>query len=90
VPLQLQQPEFPRDGFGLLPDGRVVTLMPQDGKGCSPVMIGTTGVQPRPLVPGSTAASVADTKGVTCNKPVVTVATGRPVFSDGTRLFAMN
>ena len=29
VPPKLQQPEYPRDGFGLLPDGRVVTLMPQ-------------------------------------------------------------
>ncbi|NEA34217.1 PQQ-binding-like beta-propeller repeat protein [Streptomyces sp. SID13031] len=90
VPPQLQQPEFPRDGFGLLPDGRVVTLMPQPGGSCSPVMIGTTGVQPRPLVPGPTAASMADTKKVTCNKPAVTVATARPIFSDGTRLFALN
>jgi predicted metal-dependent HD superfamily phosphohydrolase len=90
VPPKLQQPTFPRDGFGLLPDGRVVTLMPQPDGSCSPVLVGTTGVQPRPLVPGATAASVAETKKVTCNKPAVTVASGRPVFSDGTRLFALN
>jgi predicted metal-dependent HD superfamily phosphohydrolase/outer membrane protein assembly factor BamB len=90
VPPKLQQPEFPRDGFGLLPDGRVVTLMPQPDGSCSPVMVGTTGIQPRPLVPGPTAASVAETKKVTCNKPAVTVATGRPIFSDGSRLFALN
>jgi hypothetical protein len=90
VPPKLQQPSFPRDGFGLLPDGRVVTLMPQADGTCSPVMIGTTGVQPRPLVAGPTAASVAETKKVTCDKPAVTVAGGRPIFSDGTRLFALN
>ncbi|GAA3552771.1 hypothetical protein [Kribbella ginsengisoli] len=90
VPPKLQHPEFPRDGFGLLPDGRVVTLMPQADGSCSPLMVGTTGVQPRPLVPGPTAASVADTKNVTCNQPAVTVATGRPIFTDGTRLFALN
>lgn len=90
VPPKLQQPTFPRDGFGLLPDGRVVTLMPQPDGSCSPVMVGTTGVQPRPIVAGPTATSVADTKKVTCDKPTVTVASGRPVFSDGTRLFALN
>jgi predicted metal-dependent HD superfamily phosphohydrolase/outer membrane protein assembly factor BamB len=90
VPPKLQHPEFPRDGFGLLPDGRVVTLMPQPDGSCSPVMIGTTGIQPRPLVPGPTAASLAETKKVTCDKPAVTVASGRPIFSDGTRLFALN
>lgn len=90
VPPKLQQPTFPRDGFGLLPDGRVVTLMPQPDGSCSPVMVGTTGVQPRPIVAGPTATSVADTKKVTCDKPAVTVASGRPVFSDGTRLFALN
>ena len=52
VPPKLQQPEYPRDGFGLLPDGRVVTLMPQPNGSCSPVMIGTTGIQPRPILPG--------------------------------------
>lgn len=90
VPPKLQQPAFARDGFGLLPDGRVVTLMPQPDGSCAPVMVGTTGVQARPLKPGATAASVADSKKVTCNKPAVTVASGRPVFSDGTRLFALN
>ncbi|TCM41815.1 PQQ-binding-like beta-propeller repeat protein [Kribbella sp. VKM Ac-2568] len=90
VPPKLQQPTFPRDGFGLLPDGRVVTLMPQPDGSCSPVMVGTTGVQPRPIVAGPTATSVADTKKVTCDKPAVTVASGRPIFSDGTRLFALN
>ncbi|TCO48667.1 putative metal-dependent HD superfamily phosphohydrolase [Kribbella antiqua] len=90
VPPKLQQPEYPRDGFGLLPDGRVVTLMPQANGSCSPVMIGTTGVQPRPILPGPTAASVAQSEEVTCNKPAVTVAGGRPIFSDGTRLFALN
>ena len=90
VPPKLQQPEYPRDGFGLLPDGRVVTLMPQPNGSCSPVMIGTTGVQPRPILAGPTAASVAQSEAVTCNKPAVTVAGARPVFSDGTRLFALN
>ena len=90
VPPKLQQPDFPRDGFGLLPDGRVITLMPQPDGSCSPVMVGTTGVQPRPIVAGPTPTSVADTKKVTCDKPAVTVAGGRPVFSDGTRLFALN
>jgi outer membrane protein assembly factor BamB len=86
VPAKLQQPEFPRDGFDLLPDGRVVTLLPQADGSCAPVLVGTTGLQPRPLVPGPTAA---DTSTVTCEKPAVTVAAGRPVFSDGSRLFAL-
>lgn len=90
VPPKLQQPEYPRDGFGLLPDGRVITLMPQPDGSCSPVMVGTTGIQPRPLVPGATTASRDDAAKVTCDKPAVTVAGGRPVFSDGTRLFALN
>jgi hypothetical protein len=90
VPPKLQQPEYPRDGFGLLPDGRVVTLMPQQNGSCSPVLIGTTGIQPRQIVAGPTAASVAQSEEVTCNKPAVTVAGARPVFSDGTRLFALN
>lgn len=90
VPPKLQQPEYPRDGFGLLPDGRVVTLMPQTNGSCSPVMIGTTGIQPRPILAGPTAESVAQSEEVTCNKPAVTVAGARPVFSDGTRLFALN
>lgn len=87
VPPKLQQPEFPRAGFGMLPDGRVVTLLPQAYGSCAPVLVGTSGVQPRPLVPGATAAH--DTSEVTCDKPAVTVAGGRPVFSDGTRLFAL-
>lgn len=90
VPPKLQQPAFPRDGFALLPDGRVVTLMPGDTGSCSPVMIGTTGIQPRPLVAGPTAAAVAETEKVTCDKPAVAVAGGRPIFSDGDRLFALN
>jgi predicted metal-dependent HD superfamily phosphohydrolase/outer membrane protein assembly factor BamB len=90
VPPKLQRPEYPRDGFGMLPDGRVVTLMPQPDGTCSPVMVGTTGILPRPIVAGPTAASVADTKKVTCDKPAVTVADGRPIFSDNTRLFALN
>jgi predicted metal-dependent HD superfamily phosphohydrolase len=90
IPPKLQQPEYPRDGFALLPDGRVVTLMPQPNGSCSPVMIGTTGVQPRPILPGPTAATVAESEAVTCNKPAATVADARPVFSDGSRLFAMN
>jgi hypothetical protein len=90
VPPKLQQPEYPRAGFGLLPDGRVVTLMPQTNGSCSPVMIGTTGIQPRPILAGPTAESVAQSEEVTCNKPAVTVAGARPVFSDGTRLFALN
>ncbi|MGY4765593.1 hypothetical protein ACXC9Q_01590 [Kribbella sp. CWNU-51] len=90
VPPKLQQPEYPRDGFGLLPDGRVVTLMPQPNRSCSPVMIGATGVQPRPILAGTTARPVAQTEEVTCNKPAVTVAGARPIFSDGSRLFALN
>lgn len=91
VPPKLQQPEYPRDGFALLPDGRVVTLMPQHNGSCSPVLIGTTGVQPRPILSGGpTATSVAQSEEVTCNKPAATVAAARPVFSDGTRLFALN
>jgi predicted metal-dependent HD superfamily phosphohydrolase/outer membrane protein assembly factor BamB len=90
VPPKLQRPEYPRDGFGMLPDGRVVTLMPQPDGTCSPVMVGTTGILPRPIIAGPTAASVADTKKVTCDKPAVTVADGRPIFSDNTRLFALN
>ncbi|TCC39090.1 hypothetical protein E0H75_39590 [Kribbella capetownensis] len=90
VPPKLQQPEYPLDGFGLLPDGRVVTLMPQPNGSCSPVLIGTTGVQPRPILAGPTATSVAASEEVTCNKPAVTVAGARPAFSDGTRLFALN
>ncbi|WUJ72679.1 hypothetical protein OG809_05285 [Kribbella soli] len=90
VPPKLQQPEYPRNGFGLLPDGRVVTLMPQPNGSCSPVMIGTTGVQPRPILPSVNAQPVAKSEEVTCNKPAVAVAAARPVFSDGTRLFALN
>ncbi|WP_328526291.1 hypothetical protein [Kribbella sp. NBC_00359] len=90
VPPKLQQPEYPRDGFGLLPDGRVVTLMPQPHGSCSPVMIGATGIQPRPILAGTTAKPVALTEEVTCNKPAVTVAGARPIFSDGSRLFALN
>ncbi|MEV5967824.1 PQQ-binding-like beta-propeller repeat protein [Kribbella sp. NPDC051952] len=90
VPPKLQQPEYPRDGFALLPDGRVVTLMPQRNGSCSPVLIGTTGVQPRPILAGPTATSVAQSEEVTCNRPAATVASARPVFSDGTRLFALS
>ncbi len=53
-------------------------------------MIGTTGIQPRPLVAGPTAAAVSETEKVTCDKPAVAVAGGRPIFSDGNRLFALN
>jgi predicted metal-dependent HD superfamily phosphohydrolase/outer membrane protein assembly factor BamB len=87
VPPKLQQPGFPRNGFGLLPDGRVVTLMPQPNGRCAPVMVGTTGIQPRPLLPSPTVS--ADTSKVTCDQPAVTVSGGRPVFSDGSRLFAL-
>ncbi|GAA0604341.1 PQQ-binding-like beta-propeller repeat protein [Kribbella sandramycini] len=90
VPPRLQQPEYARDGFALLPDGRVVTLMPQVNGSCSPVMIGTAGIQPHPILPGASAKSVARSEEVTCNKPATTVAGARPVFSDGTRLFALN
>ncbi|MEU8227687.1 PQQ-binding-like beta-propeller repeat protein [Kribbella sp. NPDC048915] len=90
VPPRLQQPEYPRNGFALLPDGRVVTLMPQQNGSCSPVMIGTTGVQPRPILASPNAQPVAKSEQVTCDKPAVTVAAARPVFSDGTRLFALN
>ncbi|TWD79317.1 putative metal-dependent HD superfamily phosphohydrolase [Kribbella amoyensis] len=90
VPPKLQRPEFPRQGFGLLPDGRVVTLMPQENGICSPVMIGTSGIQPRPIIANSSAAPTAERDALTCNKPTATVAGGRPIFSDGTRLFALN
>lgn len=87
VPPKLQDPSFPRAGFSLLPDGRVVTLMPQANGSCSPVLVGPTGARPRPLVAGP--AATADTAEVTCDKPAVAVVAGRPVFSDGTRLFAL-
>jgi predicted metal-dependent HD superfamily phosphohydrolase len=90
VPAKLQKPSYPRDGFGLLPDGRVVTLMPQANGSCSPVMIGSSGVQPRPILPSTNTVPVAHSEQVTCNQPAVTVAAARPVFSDGTRLFALN
>ncbi|GAB2598909.1 hypothetical protein [Kribbella endophytica] len=90
VPPKLQHPSFPRDGFGLLPDGRVVTLMPQANGVCSPVMVGTTGVQPWPIVASPDAAKASERDKVTCDKPAVAVAGGRPIFSDGVRLFAMN
>ncbi|WP_344233193.1 hypothetical protein [Kribbella hippodromi] len=90
VPPKLQQPEYPRNGFGLLPDGRVVTLMPQPNGSCSPVMIGTTGVQARQILPSTNAEPVVKSEDVTCDKPAVTVAAARPVFSDGSRLFALN
>jgi predicted metal-dependent HD superfamily phosphohydrolase len=90
VPPRLQHPEYPRDGFGLLPDGRVVTLMPQADGSCSPVLIGSTGIQPRPILAGSNTQTVAKSEAVTCNRPAVTVAAARPIFSDGTRLFALN
>lgn len=87
VPPELQDPGFPRAGFSLLPDGRVVTLMPQDSGSCSPVLIGPAGVEPRPLV---VAPPIADDPAeVSCGKPAVAVVAGRPVFSDGTRLFAL-
>ncbi|MFF0345841.1 hypothetical protein [Kribbella sp. NPDC004875] len=90
VPPKLQEPEYPRNGFGLLPDGRVVTLMPQANGSCSPVMIGTTGIQPRAILPSPNAQPVAKSEEVTCDQPAVTVAAARPIFSDGTRLFALN
>ncbi|MGZ0151103.1 hypothetical protein ACXJJ3_28885 [Kribbella sp. WER1] len=90
VPPKLQHPEYPRDGFGLLPDGRVVTLMPQADGRCSPVLIGSNGIQPRPILAGPNAQAVAKSEVVTCDKPAVTVAAARPIFSDGTRLFALN
>ncbi len=90
MPPKLQQPEYPRDGFGLLPDGRVVTLMPQPNGSCSPGH-DRHHRHPAPSDPaGPTATSVAQSEEVTCNKPAVTVAGARPVFSDGTRLFALN
>ncbi|HZX06289.1 hypothetical protein [Kribbella sp.] len=90
VPPKLQHPEYPRDGFGLLPDGRVVTLMPQANGSCSPVLIGSTGIQARPILAGPNAQAVAKSETVTCDRPAVTVAASRPIFSDGTRLFALN
>ncbi|NUS00287.1 MAG: PQQ-binding-like beta-propeller repeat protein [Kribbellaceae bacterium] len=90
VPPKLQHPEYPRDGFALLPDGRVVTLMPQTDGSCSPVLIGTTGIQARPILSGGNTRTVAKSEAVTCDKPAVTVAASRPIFSDGSRLFALN
>ncbi|WP_427888925.1 hypothetical protein ACQHIV_36710 [Kribbella sp. GL6] len=90
VPPKLQHPEYPRDGFGLLPDGRVVTLMPQANGSCSPVLIGSNGIQARPILAGSNTQPVARSEVVTCDKPAVTVAAARPIFSDGARLFALN
>lgn len=86
VPAQLQQPTYPRDGFAQLPDGRMLTLMPQADGSCSPVMIGTAGIVPRPLV---SAAGATGTEAMTCARPTVAVVSGRPVFSDGKRLAAL-
>jgi predicted metal-dependent HD superfamily phosphohydrolase len=83
----LQHPGLPRDGFAQLPDGRMVTLMPQPDGSCAPVMIGTGGVQPRPLA--AKPGEAGDVAQVTCNRPIVAVVAGRPVFSDGNRLMAL-
>ena len=53
-------------------------------------MVGTTGVQPRPIIASPDAAKASERDKVTCDKPAVAVAGGRPIFSDGVRLFAMN
>ena len=81
---QLLYPGLAREGFALLPDGRVVTLWPSNGGGCVPLMIGPAGTRTRPLA----AAWPTGPPGA-CSQPRVTVAAGRPVISDGHRLAAL-
>ncbi|MFC0628902.1 hypothetical protein [Kribbella deserti] len=84
VPPPLQQPSFARDGFAQLPDGRMLTLMPQPDGSCAPVMIGTAGIVTRPLALNSGTFGT-----LTCEHPRVAVVSGRPIFSDGNRLAAL-
>ncbi|HEY3001258.1 MAG TPA: PQQ-binding-like beta-propeller repeat protein [Kribbellaceae bacterium] len=79
VPAAQQSPDFPAEGFALLPDGRVATLLMNAGH-CAPATIGTTGVTPHPL---TTPTSIA------CDAPRVTVAAGHPVVTTPTQLLAL-
>jgi predicted metal-dependent HD superfamily phosphohydrolase/outer membrane protein assembly factor BamB len=84
VPPALRHPAYPRAGFALMGDGRVITMMPS-AAGCLPVTIGTVGVQARPFIAGDVAVPE-----VGCDRPRVTVAgAGRPVLADTTHLLAL-
>jgi predicted metal-dependent HD superfamily phosphohydrolase len=84
VPAAVQSAWYPRNGFTLMNDGRVVTMVPS-AKGCVPTTIGTTGVQTRPFVSGEVAVPTVD-----CNRPQATLAgTGRPVLAGTTYLLAL-
>jgi hypothetical protein len=84
VPVAVQSLWYPRNGFTLMNDGRVVTMAPS-AKGCVPMTIGTTGVQARPFVTGDVAVPTVD-----CNRPQATLAgIGRPVLAGTTYLLAL-
>jgi predicted metal-dependent HD superfamily phosphohydrolase/outer membrane protein assembly factor BamB len=84
VPAAVQSAWYPRNGFTLMNDGRVVTMVPS-AKGCVPMTIGTTGVQTRPFVSGEVAVPTVD-----CDRPQATLAgTGRPVLAGTTYLLAL-
>lgn len=87
VPTALQNLDYPQRGFALMTDGRVITLMP-GASGCQPVLIGTTGVVPRPLAPGSAAPAAP---AATCNGPQAALAGNgrRPVLTDATHVLAL-
>lgn len=84
VPPAVTDAWYPRDGFTVLGDGRVVTLLPQ-GNSCVPVTIGTTGVEPHPLVPGDITIPATP-----CDQPHATLAgAGRPILAGTTAVLAL-
>ncbi len=78
-----QDAAYPSRGFALMPDGRVVTLRPVNGR-CAAVTVGTVGITDYQLVDGEVTVPA-----VSCTHPQATVAGGRPVLSDGTHLLAL-
>ena len=78
-----QDASYPSRGFALMTDGRVVTMRPVAGR-CAAVTVGTVGVVEHPLVSGDVPVPP-----VTCTRPQATVATGRPILSDGTHHLAL-
>lgn len=84
VPPAVTDAWYPRDGFTVLGDGRVVTLLPS-GDTCVPVTIGTTGVEPHPLVAGEVTVPTT-----VCDQPHATLAgAGRPVLAGATAILAL-
>ena len=84
VPPAVTDAWYPRDGFTVLGDGRVVTLLPSRDA-CVPVTIGATGVEPHPLIPGDVTIPAT-----TCDRPHATLAgAGRPVLAGTTALLAL-